>query len=203
MQTATAFLLRPRCRSPPFPVRFAPSPKIERRNEQVKNYTDNDYALNKNSAGIVYRFADGTKFTYTLADYLAENRGKTEDDFRVLKELSDSDYFQTDRAGNAQTKKNAPLDELSGSMKCAPSPEDLHIGGIEAREESERHNRQTELSRRALALLTDTQRRRYLLYHVDGKTLRCIAGMEGVGFTKIQKSIESAEKKIRKFLSQA
>jgi DNA-directed RNA polymerase specialized sigma24 family protein len=168
----------------------------------VKNYTDSDYALNKFSAGIVYSFADGSKFTYTLADYLAENPGKTEEDFRALKKISDGIYLDQVTDENAQTKKNVPLDELSGSMKYAPSPEDLHIGGIEAREESERHVRRTELSRRALALLTDTQRRRYLLHRVDGKTTREIAAAEGLAQRTVMDSLELAQKKINNFLTQ-
>jgi hypothetical protein len=177
-------------------------PKNRTEEKQVKNFADSDYALNKYSEGIVYRFVDGTKFTCTLSAYLAENPGKTEDDFQALKKLSDSVYLDQVTDENAQTKKNIPLNELSVSMRYTPSPEDLHIGVIEAREESERHVRRTELSRRALALLTEKQHRRYLLHHVDGKTLRCIADIEGVGFTKIQKSIEAAEQKIRKFLGQ-
>jgi len=54
----------------------------------MKHYTNSDYALNKYSEGIVYRFADSI-VEITLADYLAENPSKTEGDFRELKELSD------------------------------------------------------------------------------------------------------------------
>ncbi len=165
----------------------------------MKNYTDSDYALNRYSAGIVYRFADGSTVTVTLADYLAENPGKTEADFRALKELSDSNYFQTDRAENAQTKKNKPLDELSATMRYAPSPEDLHIGGIEAHEAAERRERQVELSDAALDRLTDTQRRRYLMRHRDGKTEEEIAKAESATQQAVSQSLLWAEKKIKKF----
>jgi hypothetical protein len=40
----------------------------------MKNYKDSDYALNKFSEGIVYRFADRI-VEITLEDYLAENPG--------------------------------------------------------------------------------------------------------------------------------
>jgi len=46
----------------------------------LKNYKDSDYALNKFSEGIVYRFADRI-VEITLEDYLAENPGKTAQDF--------------------------------------------------------------------------------------------------------------------------
>ena len=50
------------------------------------------------------------------------------------------------------------------------------------------------------AELTETQRRRALLYWGEGKTLREIAEEEGVGYTKIQASIEQSRKKLQKFL---
>ena len=51
--------------------------------------------------------------------------------------------------------------------------------------------------------MTVVQRRRYLLYHVDGLSLRQIAESEGVQHSKIQNSINEAEKKIKKFLASA
>ncbi|MDR0818701.1 MAG: RNA polymerase subunit sigma-24, partial [Oscillospiraceae bacterium] len=59
----------------------------------MKNYQNSDYALNKFSKGIVYRFTDGI-VEVTLADYLAENPGRTETDFRILKEASDENYLK-------------------------------------------------------------------------------------------------------------
>jgi RNA polymerase sigma factor (sigma-70 family) len=176
------------------------SQKTKSEERALKNYKDSDYALNKYSAGIVYRFADGSKATYTLADFLAENPGKAEDDFRALKEISDGIYLNQVTAENAQTKKNTSLDKLSGSKRYTPSPEDLHISAINAREEAERHEIQTELSRAALDRLTDKQRRRYLLYHADGKTEEQIAELEGATHQAVSKSLLSADKKIKKFL---
>ncbi|KAF5065725.1 hypothetical protein DSECCO2_270830 [anaerobic digester metagenome] len=54
----------------------------------MKNYKDSDYALNKFSKGIVYRFADRIA-EITLKDYLAENTYKTLKDFIEFKALSD------------------------------------------------------------------------------------------------------------------
>jgi|LSQX01.2.fsa_nt_gb hypothetical protein len=49
----------------------------------MKNYKDSDYASNKFSDGIVYRFAEGI-VEITLKDYLAENPDKTVEDFMEL-----------------------------------------------------------------------------------------------------------------------
>jgi RNA polymerase sigma factor (sigma-70 family) len=47
--------------------------------------------------------------------------------------------------------------------------------------------------------LTETQKRRFVAHYIDGKTFRAIASEEGVNHTKIQKSIEQARKKLKKF----
>jgi DNA-directed RNA polymerase specialized sigma24 family protein len=170
----------------------------------MKNYKESDYALNKYSAGIVYRFADGTTVTYTLEDYLTENPSRTGAGFRALKKMSDNDYLDRANSENVQTYKNSSYEELEKTqLMYAPSPEDMFIKKLDAQVEAERHERRLKTSRRALDTLTEVQRRRYLMYHADGMTLRQIAEKEGSLFTKIQKSIGAAEKKIKKFLSQA
>jgi len=166
----------------------------------MKHFTNSDYALNKYSVGIVYRFADCI-VEITLADYLAENPDKSEVDFQALKELSDADYFERDRAENAQTKRNTVFDGLDEAGLChAPSPEELFIGAIIAGEEAERHEQRLETMRLVLDKLTETQRRRYLMYHVDGFSTWEIAEQEGANQKSIYESLQAAEKKIKKVL---
>ena len=167
----------------------------------MNNYKDSDYALNKYSEGIVYRFADGIA-EITLTDYLAENTGNTEADFRAIKELSDSIYSKQVKDENRQTYKNTPFDELDESVLYQmSSPEEVFIGEIDALEESEQRLKLLTAANSVLNKLTEIQRRRYLMYRVNGLTLRQIADIEGVLFTKIYKSVEAAEKKIKKILS--
>ena len=166
----------------------------------MKNYKDSDYALNKYSDSIVYRFADGI-VEVTMADYLAENPDKTEADFRELKEFSDADYLERDRLDNACSKRNVPIHELDETaLCCAPLPEDIFIGGIDEQEEADAHRRRLETSGSALEVLSDVQRRRYLLYRVDGLNEREIAELEGATQQAVSKSLYWAEKKIKKFL---
>lgn len=54
----------------------------------MQNYRKSDYAINKNSPNIVYRFHNEI-IEITLEDYLKENPDKTEHDFAELKALSD------------------------------------------------------------------------------------------------------------------
>ena len=164
----------------------------------MRNYTESDYAVNKNADGIVYRFADQT-IEITLEDYLRENSSKTPVDFAELKSLSDEDYFQTDRSNYRQTWKDISFYGLEDTTDfSALSPEDEVVRKAEQAADVERRN---ELAKKALDKLTDVQRRRYVMYHVHGKTMREIAALEGVSFQKIDMSLRWAEKKIKKVLS--
>lgn len=167
----------------------------------MKNYMDSDYALNKYSEGIVYRFADSI-VEVTLADYLAANPDKTEEDFRILKEISDGIFLEQVQAENAQTAKNSPLDEISAAVPDeAPTPEEQLISKMDAIEVAKKRSNLLAAANRALGVLTETQRRRYLQHHVGGMTVRRIAATEGSHFTSVHESLQAAEKKIKKFLA--
>lgn len=163
----------------------------------MKNFTNTDYALNKFSDGIVYKFGDKI-VEVTLDDYLAENPGKTAADFAVLKKTSDEIYLEQARKENAQTKKNISLGALSERETLINSPEDRMIAGIDEDERKTEHRQQQEIAKLALDKLTETQRRRYLLHHVKGLSTREIADLEGVSQRSVMDSIEWAEKKIKK-----
>ena len=165
----------------------------------MKNYTDSDYALNKvNKDAIVYKFADGI-VEVTLADYLADNPDKTEADFRALKRWSDANLLKQDRKNYRQTYKNVSLHGLDETEACAvPSPEDELIEQPE-REAKKEHRR--DLGLRAFETLTEVQRRRYQMYHVDGMTEEQIAKIEGATHQAVSQSLIWAEKKINKFLA--
>jgi hypothetical protein len=163
----------------------------------MKNYRDSDYAANKYSKGIVYRFADET-VVVTLADYLRENPGKTEADFAALKALSDEMYMEQVNRDYRDTWKDVPFGGLSETEQCAvPSPEDAIV---EAEEQAEVDKLRRQIGFAAFNKLTEIQRRRYLLHTVKGLTTRQIAEIEGVEQRSVMDSLEWAEKKIKKFL---
>lgn len=165
----------------------------------MKNYKISDYALNKYSAGIVYRF-NGQTITVTLADYLADNPDKNEQDFQELKILSDTIYYEEDRAESRQNRKNISINDMDNIRVF----EGISFSDeyIEAQEEDEKKRKHLFIAKCALAMLTDKQRHRYLQYHVNNMTLRKIAKIEGVVHSKIQKSLKGAEKKIKIFCRQ-
>ncbi len=157
----------------------------------MKNYKDSDYALNKYSSGIVYKFADQI-IEISLNDYLTENPGKTEQDFQKLKELSDSMYLQQDRNDNAQTKRNISIYSLVNQIS---SEENLETDYIE------KHDKQ--YSQRALVklfesgALTEIQKRRFTQYLFQDLSLRQIAKEEGKTFHAIAQSIYAAMDKLK------
>ena len=165
----------------------------------MKNYTNSDYALNKvNKEAIIYRFANEI-VEVTLADYLRENPGKTADDFAELKALSDEDYKDQDREDYRLTYKNVPLHGLDETDACCvPSPEEILIDEPERKARKECMRRQ---AYEAIATLTEVQRRRYLMYHVEGLTEEQIAENEGATQQAVSKSLFWAEKKIKKYLA--
>lgn len=165
----------------------------------MKHFTQSDYALNKNAEGIVYLFANQT-IEVTFEDYLRENPGKTPNDFAELKSLSDVDYYETDRSNYRQTWKNTSFDALAETTLCSvPSAESVVIDEME---KLERQRNRATLGKKAWDKLTEVQKRRYLMYHVDGLSTWKIAEIEGVNQSKIVKSLSAAEKKIRKALSE-
>jgi DNA-directed RNA polymerase specialized sigma24 family protein len=158
----------------------------------MKNYKNSDYALNKYSDGIVYRFAEGSTVTVTLANYLADNPDRTEEDFKALKKISDAIYFRQDRAENAQTKKNTPLSGLKANMVIGQTLEDTYFDSVERGKAVAAFERLMTSSS-----LTETQKRRFRLYIIEGLSHRKIAQAEGVAVRAITQSLDAAKKKLK------
>ena len=164
----------------------------------MKNYKDSDYALNKYSKGIVYRFADGA-VEVTMEVYLRENPDKTESDFNELKALSDAMYYEQDRDDYHRTWKDTSLQSLGETNICAVSSPEDYI--VEQPELVAKKRQRREIGLKVFKKLTEVQRRRYLMYHVKRLSMRQIADIEGAHFTAIQESLQAAERKIKKFLN--
>jgi DNA-directed RNA polymerase specialized sigma subunit, sigma24 homolog len=166
----------------------------------MQNYRDSDYALNKYSTGIVYRFADKI-VEVTLDDYLAENPGASAEDFQRLKEISDADYLEQDRTDYRQTWKNSPMALLNESkQRLVPSPEETLISEQDALEARRKRTYRLKLAKKLLGRLTHVQRQRYYLHHIRGLSTRKIAEIEGVNQKSVHESLHAAQKKIDKYL---
>lgn len=163
----------------------------------MKNYKDSDYALNKYSEGIVYKFADCI-VEITLEAYLAENPGKTEQDFRKLKALSDEIYHQQVMHENRTSRLDVPINGLEDSEQLSSPPPDAVL--IHKAEE----NKAMKAARQLLdsGQLTKIQRRRFILYFFQGLSTRQIAEREQVHQRAVWDSLQWASKKLKKFFKE-
>ncbi len=193
------FQLRPpeqRIRGPPPPICF------QKKSEVIKlyNYRKSDYAINKNSKNIVYRFHNEI-VEITLEDYLKENPDKTENDFAELKAVSDQIYYEQDRAESAQTRKDVSIHGLEETEHCATRPLD-----------EEWEERIVEIQNRKYAwkaleqlftvgALTEVQKRRFRLHVFQGLSTRQIGRMEGTSHQAVAKSINLAIDKLKKYFA--
>ena len=77
----------------------------------MRNFDKSDYALNKFSEGIVYKFSNEIR-EITKEQYLRENPNETEGDFLKLKEISDEIFLDEIRYETAQGRKLVPTEDL-------------------------------------------------------------------------------------------
>ena len=191
-------LLEQRVRGPPPPICFPQKNKSEV--TEVHNYRKSDYAINKNSPNIVYRFHNEI-IEITLEDYLKENPDKTEHDFAELKALSDQIYYEQDRAESAQTRKDVSIHGLEETEHCATRALD-----------EEWEERVVDIQNRKYAwkaleqlftvgALTEVQKRRFRLHVFQGLSTRQIGRMEGTSHQAVAKSINLAIAKLKKYFA--
>lgn len=159
----------------------------------MRNYKDSDYALNRYSQGIVYKFADGI-VEITLEDYLRDNPDKTEKDFAELKAMSDEIYYQQDRQEYRVSHRNVSISGMEDTLVASALSVDAEL--IQKAEEK----KALEAAIRLLesGKLTDVQKRRFYLHFFHGLSTRQIAKLEGVNQKTVWESLMWAEKKLKK-----
>ena len=133
----------------------------------------NEWAVNRESDGIVYCFADGTTQVVRLEDYLRENPEYTAEDFRQIKEISDGMFYQHDLSSKRYEHWNvdAGFDDVAAALPASdPEP----CTALLQRE-------QRRLAVRAALLLlhsgglTPAQKERFVDYFLRGKSIAEIA----------------------------
>ena len=153
------------------------------------DYRKSNHILNKNDEGIVYRYADGTIKRITYAEIAMSDPAFTKEDFEKLKEASDRLYYDYHKYVTATLN-----DEDEDNWIITQSLEDELFGRIKSRQIKK------DLRNILLTNLTESQRRRLLLNVLKGLSEREIAELEGVDRRAVHDSIDSARKKLQKFL---
>ena len=161
----------------------------------MKQFHKTSYSKNKGSEDIVYRSVTGD-YSISQEAFLDSDPALRAEDYAFFKRWSDENYRAEDSRDAKEARRVPPLEHISSLS--APAGEE----GICA--DGSNYMRSLENAQRILnaAALTPVQKRRFLMYHYKGLTLREIAVYEDVGYSKIVKSIVQAEKKIYKILQQ-
>jgi len=163
----------------------------------MKNYKDSDYALNKFSEGIVYRFADRI-VEITLDHYLAENPDKNEQDFWELKALSDEIYHQQVIHENRTSRLDMSINGFEDTEQLATVPLDIEIIHKSDGKKAMKAAKQLLDSGK----LTDIQRRRFVQHFFQGLSIRQIAKKESVHQRAVWDSLQWALKKLKKIFNE-
>lgn len=160
----------------------------------MKKYNQTDYAINKKSPHIVYAYGDEI-VEITIDDYLKQNPTKSEEDFKVLKELSDEIYHEQAVEENKNNRNTLQLDDyadnLLSSSKCV-------LQGMIDNDDL----RKTRLATVELlnsGKLTDVQKDRFIKYYFQGISSREIAKKDCVNHKSVLESLNAANKKLKKY----
>ncbi len=160
----------------------------------MRNYKDSDYALNRYSQGIVYKFAEGI-VEVTLEDYLRDNPDKTEEDFAELKAMSDEIYYQQDRQEYRVSHRDVSIGGLEDTLAASSPSVDAEL----IQKDEERKALKAAIRLLESGWLTTVQKRRFYLHFFQGLSTRQIAKLEGVHQRAVWDSLMWAEKKLKKF----
>ena len=177
------------------------------------NYDNkSDYALNKDTEDIVYLFADGQEVRYRKENgkvyKVVDSTDITEvplwemsvEEFDRVKAISNADYHERELHSKRTTRDNVSINKLiETNCVSGKSAEQEYFDYLEALDAPT----ETRTLKHAMAILdeclTETQRQRYIQHHYIGLTIREIADKEGTHFTTVHESLQTAEKKIKKY----
>ena len=169
--------------------------------QKLRDYRKSDYAINKYSPNIVYRFHDEI-VEVSLEDYLKENPDKTAQDFTKLKALSDEIYYEQDRAESAQTRKDVSIHGLEEMDCCSTRPLEEELEELAAEVQNRRYARIALERLFAAGVLTEVQKRRFRLHVFRGLSTRQIGRLEGTSHQAVAKSLNLAIEKLKKFFAE-
>lgn len=167
----------------------------------MRDYRKSDYAINKYSPNIVYRFQNEI-IEISLDDYLKENPDKTEPDFAELKALSDAIYYDQDRSESAQTRKDVSIYGLEETNSCSTRSLEDEWEELAVEIQNRRYARIALDRLFAADVLTEVQKRRFRLHVFRGLSTRQVGRLEGTNHQAVAKSLNLAIKKLKSFFDE-
>ncbi len=148
------------------------------------------YALNKKDPdAIVYKDAKGEIIRLTRDDF------DSEEEFLKFKKMSDENYRITENNEQKHSRRTVSFDDISEMATATPSIEESIA---EKQEEMRKAAIMKLLKSSILKNLTDVQKRRLLMYYIDGLSEEEIAAKENVSQQSVSKSLKAAIKILEK-----
>lgn len=162
----------------------------------AKNFNKSNYGINKNKKGIVYQYADGSSLEITLEKISESDPAFTQQDFDKLKEFSDELYHEEAKADyNYHHCVKGSYDNIEDSVWL--ETESLENEIFNKINEKELFDKVYDV---IYNKLTETQKRRMMLFAFKGLSTREIAVIEGTSQKSVWESINTAQNKIKKVL---
>ena len=177
----------------------------------------NYYAENKKTGDIVYTYNTGeevrckkteqgvlyihTDICGSKTEYMLTEGEFSLLDFDRIKTVSDDEYRSQNKGDVLEHRHTISLTALEETRICSKSSFACaeHIEIIDGDDEKDYRTLE-----KAMAImdkcLSETQKRRFIMYYMNGYSLEEIAAREGVYWTSVRESVGGAKKKIEKFL---
>ena len=158
----------------------------------------NEPNASRHSEPIVYCFADGTIQSITMQDYLSAHPEHTEQDFAQIKAVSDSLQRMHDASDRKHNRCRIEEDFDFAAAFIASGDIELCDRLIRAEQRSVAWNAAARLLQ--AGRLTIAQRRRFIAYFLQGKSISEISKEEKVRQSVITKSIDRLARRLRRYI---
>lgn len=160
--------------------------------EEKMKYNQSDFARNKKSENIVYKFIDGVIKEISLEEFLKDDPECTLERFEEIKAVSDGNYHESDLSDTKHRRHNLSLDSFDYEPnRTIITLEDQHILN-EAKINAVRAANELFEDKK----LTDKQKNRFAMHYILGISMRTIAKKEGINVSSVSRSLELARKKL-------
>ena len=162
----------------------------------MKNYKNSSYAANKYSKDIVYNSEVSGTTSITLEGFLKSDPTLTEADFERWKNWSDQDYLKESQRDNKQSWKAISISNLeyildSTQLSLEEMVEEKTMNGLVLQT-----LKQTVAVLFSDSVLSETMKKRFEMFFVQGMRVVEIAKVQGVDEKAVRKSLKLIKEKL-------